>query len=71
MTLVPEDDRSEAGRLGRRPGARRVGGMGDLGPVGDSGERTWRKHCRQEADGGREERGTAATDVGIVSEAGG
>jgi len=56
------------GDPGRWSAARRGGGMGELGPVGDSGERTWRKHCRQEADGGREGRGAAATDVGIVNE---
>ena len=37
---VTGPDRSEAGQPGRRPAARRGGGMGKLGPVGDSGERT-------------------------------
>ena len=31
---------AQAGRPGRRLAARRGGGMGNLGPVGDSGERT-------------------------------
>jgi hypothetical protein len=42
---VTGPDRSEPERPGRRSAARRGGGMGKLGPVGDSGERTLGSYC--------------------------
>jgi len=38
----------EPAQPGRRPAARRGGGMVKLGPVGDGGERTWGKSRKSE-----------------------